>query len=1076
MRNLNWDIEDHLEFLKTRKLIGLPIFTISPVSKTYKPNELILVQIISFGKIRDCLIQLKSGTEELEEKKVQLSEEGIGLVELQPFPTGDYSLTVIWLEEFYSESNEFDVKEYQRSLLQTEILKYGIDSDSATEVGVYHFPKIPYTGKILVNYNEIFQIESNVYDGKWSFQKKNTSSSLWLTLADEEGNISSLILDGYDEYLYSSFLNYNNLNSFGRKNFQLMKYDQKDLILDSKNDFDMNIKKLFNNSANTYQGKFLNQYIYSREKEVRDIEHKETLSEKDYENVFDFDSVIIEEGKNLILKVRMKNRIIKGIKIKVVNILDYKDVQSYTYQNLLSKDLEIPLEDGISSVHIGILDESGHYKYFDYLKSIFFKNYSPLEIQVQVSEKIKPFEKLKLNFLAKNNCELMLIIKNNLTETNYPIQVINKLFFGVLESFEKFIENKFEKENYLLNDIAINFIKSISKILLFPLKKVYQFLFRKHILSDKQQRMMVSENGSLLSNLNGLLQNYFNQELIQDYDTRKNPSTVHHFEIIPLKANQKKEISISGFTDYGVYEIICFTKSGQRVGQELKTILCDSDDKLIVTKPQFFSKNENANSTEIQIYSEQENLVLKIDSETKSKKLNITEKKIILPEKELGISKYSLISKNHIIDSIELKSKSIFETEILRSKIHLLNKNESLQNGNFFVYESIQHLIENMTLEILNYPFGCLEQTLAKISTLATVYTAIQNRKLKKSEIFNSSNIIHKINQQVVHLKNNYPNEEFFGFLCSNDEFGYPFLKIQCLNHLKAIYKNKYFKDFNILHQRIEKNIEVLKKKNIKSNSLIEYDLNFLEDKIDNPESASYLVLELIRKQAALKYIEETKISAKSGVYWKGNSLAGKLQTTAIVCRAIREENPELYQKGLIYLLQEFQGERFYSTSDTNEMIQLFIESDLNPEGKSEAVLKKDSSKIYNSIHCTEGNVLVREDKIEKINFENQKTNIPFEVIGFKKSINHRATVNFQILLKTEIQTCFHAKVRTTGKLSFADRNMNVCEKDFIFEGKNFEFDLQATRKGISEMVILIYDLYNSENFGYSGILQQEIV
>ncbi len=339
---------------------------------------------------------------------------------------------------------------------------------------------------------------------------------------------------------------------------------------------------------------------------------------------------------------------------------------------------------------------------------------------------------------------------------------------------------------------------------------------------------------------------------------------------------------------------------------------------------------------------------------------------------------------NNVLAEAKAVIKKMGEEEIEVSRLEILNPGETISGERILIYPSLDSLVRDVAFSLIKYPYGCAEQTSAKLKGLMLVFKLFKdsnNGELDKVKML--------IGEGIQRMKKFYKHGIFSLW---EDTDPNPSVTIKVLKNLSPAMTidDELVKP---LKEMITEALKQLKKLNIKDSELAELDKGLIEEEIKTIEDSAHILIALkdnmndeLYKKALIK-IEKEAIHEDNYVKWKGKKAwAGDIEATCLVLRALiaTGERKDLVDKGMKYVLRRLVGGMLYSTSDTAALLDMIFEArsifpmqaEAIVDGKetvilSETVGKKikalsklivriDEKKKINELDVGEGNLIVR--------------------------------------------------------------------------------------------------------------------
>lgn len=326
------------------------------------------------------------------------------------------------------------------------------------------------------------------------------------------------------------------------------------------------------------------------------------------------------------------------------------------------------------------------------------------------------------------------------------------------------------------------------------------------------------------------------------------------------------------------------------------------------------------------------------------------------------------------------------------SRLQFLHDGETIAGDSIEVYPSLSLVINDCVDSLMGYPFGCAEQTAAKLYGLSIIYSyALKGRIDRKPE-----DIAGLIKSGLNRLPMFFHPAGMFSLW----EDGIPTddITVKVITNLLP-FRNLPFALANLF---IDKAVQYLKHKNYRDNRLLPLGKEFL----NQSETLCDLVnLCFCYRDTEKVYDYAEKIKAlmqrdKSGIFWRGrypHYWSGDMEATCdALCALWICGEKQLCLKGLARILASLEENMLYSTSDTVSLLKLLDTMDLEFSGKAEVrgeVISPVSSgsqdspfqlsgkmKVSGEVKAVGGDIPVKTMKITDVDYLDIKPNFPFRV------------------------------------------------------------------------------------------------
>lgn len=403
-------------------------------------------------------------------------------------------------------------------------------------------------------------------------------------------------------------------------------------------------------------------------------------------------------------------------------------------------------------------------------------------------------------------------------------------------------------------------------------------------------------------------------------------------------------------------------------------------------------------------------------------------------------------------------------------KLTYLKKGDTIEadhEGGIDIYENEFFFAEKVIQALLQYPFGCSEQTTSKLNGLAHAYHAI-NRGFTG---FNND----EIESLIVHELNKLPR-----FISRNNLFcfwegGFPseYITEKVILNLLPFLNTKYEEAITY----IENAKQALLKKEYKSNYLVCLDNAFKKYNeircIDDACEFYFTEINPSVKEKCVDYLMNNAHISNGEAFWHGTFYwGGHAEATAKACKVLYDaKKDELFHKGLSFLSTRIKDSRLYSTSDTSALIDLcmYVCERNKPaiaviDGKECRINGRMNGK---KITVQSGRVLVSVKKREEFDVLDVKANnLDFDISMSKINLEIADTLTLSITVKEDIK-CPVVSIYLPPVLCSLLHGVRVQSIVAPMISKDISCVLTGIKKGRGKLYVLVYDMYEEVKRGY---------
>lgn len=394
--------------------------------------------------------------------------------------------------------------------------------------------------------------------------------------------------------------------------------------------------------------------------------------------------------------------------------------------------------------------------------------------------------------------------------------------------------------------------------------------------------------------------------------------------------------------------------------------------------------------------------------------------------------------------------------KIMSSRVVWLKPGETVTGEKIFVYPGVGYLLKDMVKPLVQYPFGCAEQTSAKLFGLALVHQA-----MKKKIISNGSNEAERLLYQGAgRMELFYDNGAF-----SLWEGGTPadYVTAKVLSNLRPLWKM----GIHNIDEMISGSVEKLLKNGYKDNSLVCYGSGFAGTMKTIRDAVSFYQRD-VEKGKAVALIKEKAVISENMAYWQDQSCwAGETEATSLALQVMNSEDPALFQKGFNYLSTKLRNGMLYSTSDTKALLELL--NGMASPIADKALIDGKEQELNDIVVCREVSAieetLVRIDEENEVDYLSPRSDFDGELNIERTSLKLGEKINLSITPK---ETCLAPLVRfyLPGNVASLKGGAGLQMLYLPIRDKVLNIEIYGVRKGKGKLRAVLHDMYDSEKVG----------
>ncbi len=548
-------------------------------------------------------------------------------------------------------------------------------------------------------------------------------------------------------------------------------------------------------------------------------------------------------------------------------------------------------------------------------------------------------------------------------------------------------------------------------------------------------------------------------------------------ETFKLEAGESKVVEVSLANQITTWEVRMYSFRGVLFNEIVKDVSAEKSRALTIRAPKILDI-ENGDSAEIEVHYLTEvpgTLEILLNGSSVIECTDVAKGNGVLTTtiQKKGLVQALLKTANYQLEAIH-EVRLPFEQMLLYTHfVHLYPYEPFTPPQEVFVLPNPLPLIRESVHALQGFPFGCAEQTSAKLGALALAYK--YHKTVHSGE---EVPLIGMIRQGINRLFSLYYNESKMRFGLWNVESADEKTTVQVLRNLAPLYPILDDLTLNHYANLLSEVASSLLKEKVKSFNLGVYSTNFIpKRRVDDPLEAAWALLsaDVSDKENWLKIIEEAAMLTEETCVWKSPiAWAGVLQTTAEVLRALAKHDADLsehmkklYQKGLHFVMSNMINGRLFSTTDTLALIGLFselpiVETKIKIEGEIKEI--SESFRIAKEF-TAETNVYVHwvEEKVADpfSDLPAKSTKLKIDVDKTECRVGGELTLT---ITAPNDMYCPVAAICLPPHIAMMKGGGNIQQQYLPFrEEKYLLLELVCVRKGTGHIRVIVHDMYAKE-------------
>ena len=684
-----------------------------------------------------------------------------------------------------------------------------------------------------------------------------------------------------------------------------------------------------------------------------------------------------------------------------------------------------------------------------------------MDLEIAAPIKAKPGEEIEISIKSNRNGKLMLIVADSRLERENPFdKLTGEIFKNIKSNLSKMKSGKIEEMpppvthgaihrggRPVIINAALNMADNFTSGMMMP----------RQTLSDSMSEIkpMLKTAGFSLDSMNLPA----NEKSVTDPETQNKPSTsrmdfpeIVLAEILDFDGKLTRKVKLGD--QIGSFTILAFLMDGMDYISETKQTEVFQDVYVELNVPALISPGDEIMGKAYAKCREKGSLsiltsITRIDREVdKSGSFEIIIKSAGEVMAELDTP--------HGKDTVSKTIGTPGREKITSSQLRWLQPGENIKGEKIIVYPGVGYLLKDAVKPLIQYPFGCAEQTGAKLFGLALVYQA-----MKKNIISNGGNEVKRLLHQGADRMNLfYKNGEFSLWEGGNPA---PYITAKVLAHLRPLWKMEILNIDEIIAESVER----LLKNRYKDNSLVYYNRKFAGEMKTIRDAVSFYHRDVERVKA-VKMIREKSIVSGNMAYWEDATCwAGKTEATSLALQVINREDPDLFQKGFNYLSGKLRDGRLYSTSDTAAFLELLngmtgtMSNRVIIDGEERELTDIATGKEVTAI----GETLVRIDEENEIDYLSPRSDFDGELNIERTSLKLGEKVNLSVTPK-EDSIAPLVRLYLPGNVASLQGGAALQTLYLPIMNKSLNVEIYGIRKGKGKLRAVLHDMYDSEKVG----------
>lgn len=1010
-----------LQYFSSLSLERYKLLSVVTDKKIYKPGDSVNAFVFSpLDKEKEADLNVLKNGHLIYAEKISLDKWGAHLETLESLDKGQYEITVSLNGN--STSCDFQVAEYSLSFLRGSLISHTLDDENLKFELSVNAGGFPYDGKLTIGLYcdlcgySVKDLKLEVHKGKASgtFNLANHTGPFSLILSTPGGDSASVYIPRSEAH--------------SRKKIRIS--EMGDVI-----------------EASLFPGK-------TRQQEVRGF----YLSKRGVRST----PVTIDKLVGTSAKIRFEQNFAQAM-ICIVDPCTGKYRQQ-EHRNLNKGDtVEIEIAHPFNVLMVGAINEQCYESFCVLIRP------DEMDIQVEAPKTAAPGDEVEVKITSSRKGKLMLVVADSRLQRENPGDILCETVFNTIQ------------DNLI--ELHTGKVEHFQEPMYGPIRDAEPP--RSHstgIMGLAMPAMMLSaapEPIAVSKMEMGPGEAVF-EELIKEQSVGATETTTPAYKALPSKSESLEEFTTTRleFPEIVTSQLIDFEgshsekiKLGEQIGEF--TVFA-----FLVNGHDFKSARSNIKTTqEVYVELDVPSLMSEGDEITGkalascpgrgevSIKTSLTstdrdvDKSAIIefPVKSAGevIAEIKSNGKKDVISkTIKRPGKEIITT----SELRILEAGEEIESPGIIVLPGTSFMIKDSVKSLIQYPFGCAEQTSAKIYGLGLVYQAIKKNTITNGK--DEKRVKFLINQGIERMKLFYD-----GKLFSLWESGRPDSVVT-----RKVLKNLVpLKEMNILNlqEMIRTSVGLLLKKKVKDSALLPYSNDFAGE-ISTVKDAALFYRYKIDTEKSRKFVLQNVAKKGDFVFWNDETCWGKeVEATCYALQVAFHEDRKLFFKGFRFISEKLQNKMLFSTADTAAFLDLLNLINLNTPPRAEIDGKETVVQI--PVRCKKikalEEILVRIDSKKEIDHLIPRSDFEGEVNIERTSLSPGEKTKLSVV-PMENSLAPLARIYLPGNLAEVSSGAGVQQMYLPIKGKRLILEVYGVRKGEGELRVVLHDMYDPDKVG----------
>ncbi|MBI5365946.1 MAG: hypothetical protein HZA54_02820 [Planctomycetes bacterium] len=396
------------------------------------------------------------------------------------------------------------------------------------------------------------------------------------------------------------------------------------------------------------------------------------------------------------------------------------------------------------------------------------------------------------------------------------------------------------------------------------------------------------------------------------------------------------------------------------------------------------------------------------------------------------------------------------------STVRLLRLGETLEGERLTVYPGPASFLSEVVKSLLIYPYGCAEQTSAKLAGLAFL-----RRAWKGGLVALDAAKLERFTVGGLHDMEKFRHEGLFSLWAG----GTPEVRttIKVLRNLSAFHRGEEERADGLVTPACAR----LRAEGVKDNDLLPLGTEFRAELrgVEDAAAAYFVTREEGERRRLAAYVKERAVGGGTTAHWPATSAwAGVLEATCEALRVMHAAGESaLLEAGMNFVSGQFVAGRLKSTSDTRAYVELLAALG-GGAGAARAEIDGQETTLTEPrrarrVVARSPGIIVRADREAEFDYLAAEPAFRFRVTATPAQVERGRRVEIRVI-PGEAGIAPVCRLYLPGTLALLRGGANAQTVDEPLTGGEVRVEAVAVRRGRGDVRAVLYDMYDVDRIG----------